>query len=83
MSWQSVIIPIVNELVKAGIEYYNTPSSEAAPAPDAQPRQLTVDSATIEITLRCPASADIEETLRNALALVDGVEITTLTTKNE
>ena len=75
MSWQ-LLVPIAEQLVKAGIEYMNTDSVEqGAVAPTPEP--VVEVGSTVLLTLRGDTE-NLKDKLRAAINSIAGVEVVLL-----
>jgi hypothetical protein len=79
MSWQALLIPVLDRLVTSGIEYYKSPPTTTVQgelAPEAKPPSLVLLASA-----RYSSGEDLEvlkALVRQALTTVEGLEIVTL-----
>lgn len=79
MSWQ-VWMPIVEKLIDAGVEYYKSDSQTQGSIAATEDVAPSDKGATILLAVEYSGD-NLEEMLREALALVDGLEIRALEVK--
>ena len=82
MSWQ-LLIPVVEKIIDAGIEYYNSEASEQSQVAD-QPAAISSAGASILLAVEFPGTEeDLREKLEEALSLVDGLEVVAMEVKKD
>ena len=80
MSWQ-LLVPIAEQLVKAGIEYMNSDSvAQGAVAPAAEP---VVEAGSVVLLTLKGDTENLKEKVREVVNSIEGVEVVMLEVTNK